>query len=179
MRRRDLILGFAGAAALTACSRDQDTAEAPADAPGVGEGLGFPDPADVIRPLYDRYLTPGATFPSFENQAPWSADLRAQLQAMTARSEARNEPILDFDPIIGAQDYQITGVTVTTEAAVQNSHAAVRARFTNLGQPKEIVFYTVWEGGAWRVNNITGDDNGVAWDLRQIAQQSEAQPATP
>ena len=176
MRRRELILGVAAAAALAACSRDQNKAEAPAGAPAAGgEGLGFPDPAAAIRPVYDPYLTQGATLPSFENLAPWSADLWAQLRAMTARSEASNQPILDFDPIVGAQDHQITDLTVMTEAAVQNSHAAVRARFNNLGRPEEIVFYTVWENDAWRVDNIVGRD----WDLRQIAQPSEAAPASP
>jgi len=161
-----MILSVGALAALAACSRDQNKAKTPEPAPApAGEELGFPDPADVVRPLYDPYLTPGATLPSFQDQAPWSADLWAQLQAMVARSEARNEPILDFDPIIGAQDYELTGLTVGTEAAAQNSHAAVRARFTNLGRPEEIVFYMVWEGDAWRVDNIAGSN----WELRQIA----------
>jgi hypothetical protein len=158
MRRRDFVLSV-GAVALASCSPAEEKA------PAAPEGAGFPDPADVVRPLYEPYLTPNGTFPDFEHQAPWSADLWTQLQAMRARSEALNEPILDFDPIIGAQDYQLSGLTVGTESAVQNSHSAVRARFTNLGQPTEIVFYMVWEGDAWRVDNITGD----GWDLRQIA----------
>lgn len=157
MRRRAIILGVASAAALAACSRQEQKAETPATA--------APDPAAVIRPLYDRYFTEGAQFPEFREQAPWSADLWAQLEAMVARSNAINEPILDFDPLIDAQDYQLADLNVATEAVAENSHATVRASFTNAGNASEVVYDMVWEGGAWRVDNI----RTAAWDLRQIA----------
>ena len=162
LHRRALLAGTLSAAAVAACT--------PPQAENT-ETAAVTDPSAVIRPLYDRYLTPDAQFPEFREHAPWSNAMWTEISGMTARSEALNEPILDFDPIIGAQDYQLSDLTVTTEAAVQNSHAAVRARFTNIGAPQEIVFYTVWEGEGWRVDNITGAD----WDLRQIV----AGPTTP
>lgn len=155
MHRRKLLLGAAALAALAACSRE--AAKAP-QTPA-------PDPAAAIRPLYDRYMTDGAQFPDFRNQAPWSADLWRQLEAMTQRSEALNEPILDFDPLIDAQDYQLSDLNVRTESVVENSHATVRAAFTNIGRPTEMVYDLVWEDGAWRVDNI----RTATWDLRQIA----------
>ena len=158
MRRRAILLAAAGLAALAACSR-QETKAPETQAPAA------PDPAATIRPLYDRYLTEGAEFPDFRNQAPWSADLWRQLEAMTQRSEARNEPILDFDPLIDGQDYQLSNLNVATEGMVENSHASVRASFTNMGRPTEIVYDLVWEDGAWRVDNIRTS----TWDLRQIA----------
>jgi len=175
MRRRDMLASALALTALAACSPEPEKVEAPT--PEVAPN--FPDPAETVRPIYEPYLTRAETFPSFRDQAPWSADLWRQLEAMVARSNARNEPILDFDPVIGAQDYELSGLSVTTESAVQNSHAAVRARFINLGQPEEIVFYMIWEGDAWRVDNITGVMAGSGWDLRQIATQSDAAPAVP
>jgi hypothetical protein len=158
MHRRAIILSAAAIAALAACSpQEEKKAETPA-APA-------PDPASVIRPLYDRYLTEGAQFPEFRDQAPWSASLWAQLEAMVARSEALNEPILDFDPLIDAQDYQLTNLNVATEALAENSHATVRASFANAGRPTEVVYDLVWENGGWRVDNIRASN----WDLRQIA----------
>ena len=159
MRRRDFVAraSAAMAAALAACSQPQQKQEG---APATG-----PDPAAVIRPLYDRYMTQGATFPSFANQAPWSGELWSQLEAMNQRSEALNEPILDFDPLIGAQDYQLSNLSVTTESLVPQSHAVVRAAFTNIDQHTEIVYDLVWANDSWRVDNIRGD----GWDLRQIA----------
>jgi len=170
MRRRGMLAGAIALTALAACSREPETADAPAPETAPS----FPDPADSVRPIYDPYLNQSESPPAFRDQAPWSADLWRQLEAMVARSNAQNEPILDFDPIIGAQDYELSDLTVTTDSVVENSHAAVRARFTNLGQSTEIVFYMVWENDAWRVDNITGAVAGSGWDLRQIS----AQPAT-
>lgn len=160
MDRRNFVI--AAAAALAACSRPNEKTEAPA---GEGAGRAITDPAMVIRQLYDPYLTEGATFPSFREQAPWSNELWALLEAMTARSQAINEPILDFDPLIDAQDYQLTNLNVATDGMVEASHATVRASFQNAGQPAEVLYDMVWEDDRWKVNNI----RTAAWDLRQIA----------
>lgn len=161
---RRAVLAGVGAAALAACSQQEpaktETAESNASA-----GSAAPDPAATIRPLYNPYLTEGATFPAFREQAPWSAALWAQLEAMMARSEAAGEPILDFDPLIDAQDYQLNNLSVTTDAVSEGSHAVVRSRFSNAGRDTEVVFDLVWEQNGWRVDNI----RTAAWDLRQIA----------
>jgi hypothetical protein len=160
MKRRYFLMG-AALVVVAACSPPAATTEATTEAPAVT------DPAELIRPLYERYMTPAAstTFPTFENQAPWSSDLWAQLSAMTARSEERQEPILDFDPFIGAQDYELSNVTVTTDAVSENSHAVVRAHFTNLGQETTVLYDMIWQNNEWRVDNMRGD----GWDLRQVA----------
>lgn len=159
MRRRDVILTMS-AAALAACSRQEAKTETPADG-----ARAVTDPASVIRPLYDRYMTPNAEFPDFRNQAPWSDSLWALLEAMSQRSEQINEPILDFDPIIGAQDYQLGDLNVANEAVSEGSHAVVRASFNNATTHTEIIYDLIWEGDRWKVDNIRGD----GWDLRQIA----------
>ncbi len=168
MRRRELVVGLS-AVALAACSRQQEEAEAPGPARIVT------DPAAVIRPLYDRYMTPNAEFPSFQEQAPWSGGLWALLSAMTARSEQINEPILDFDPLIGAQDYQLSNLNVANEAVVEGSHAVVRASFDNATTRTEIVYDLIWEGDRWKVDNIRGD----GWDLRVIAAAPNADAIAP
>lgn len=160
MRRRDLVLGLS-AAALAACTPPQaEKTEAPSN-----NARAVSDPAAVIRPLYDRYMTADAQFPSFQEQAPWSNSLWALLDAMTERSEQINEPILDFDPIIGAQDYQLSNLNVVTEALSEGSHAVVRASFNNANAHTEIVYDLIWEDDRWKVDNVRGD----GWDLRQIA----------
>lgn len=168
MLRRDLILALGGVA-LAACTPPQaDNTETPDASRAVT------DPAAVIRPLYDRYLTPDAQFPEFREQAPWSNDMWAQISAMTARSEALNEPILDFDPLIGAQDYQLSDLTVVTEALSEGSHAVVRASFNNMNIRTEIVYDLVWEDDRWKVDNIRGD----GWDMRRVTAAPSAE-ATP
>ena len=165
-RRRMVMLGMA-AAALAACSRQgQPGVEAP---PEAAPGAPIADPAAIIRPLYDRYMTPAAvtTFPTLEEQAPWSDELRTQLIDMMARSAIANEPILDFDPFTGAQDWQLSDLNVVTDGVVENSHAVVRASFTNFGAAEEVVFDLVWQEGEWRVDNI----RNALWDLRQVIAQ--------
>jgi hypothetical protein len=158
MHRRAIVLGAAAVAALAACTRQQN---AETEAPPA------PDPAAVVRAIYEPYLTEGAQFPDFRDQAPWSADLWRQLEAMTERSNALNAPILDFDPAIDAQDAELTNLNIATDSVVENSHATVRATFTNMGRPTEIVYDLIWENGGWRVDNIRTS----AWDLRRIAAQ--------
>lgn len=163
MRRRDFVL-TAGAAALAACSpRAQEHAETP---PATSAS----DPAGAIRPLYDRYLTPNATFPDFEHQAPWSRGLWTELSAMSARSQALNEPILDFDPLIDAQDYQLSNLNVVADSLVPNSHAVVRAAFVNADRATEVVYDLIWEDGAWKVDNMRSG----SWNFRTIAAAANA-----
>lgn len=160
MRRRELMLALS-AAALAACTPPQaEKSETPAEG-----ARAVTDPAAVIRPLYDRYMTPDAQFPDFREQAPWSDSLWSLLSAMMRRSEQINEPILDFDPIIGAQDYQLSNLNVANEAISEGSHAVVRVTFNNATTPTNIIYDLIWEGDRWRVDNIRGE----GWDLRQIA----------
>jgi hypothetical protein len=160
MKRRAFVL-TAAAALAASCSPPQQSA-APENTP-AGD---YPDPAETIRPLYERYMDPNAAFPALLDQAPWSPAMRGALEAMIARSQAEQAPILDFDPFINAQDYQISAVTVATEGVVANSHATVRAAFVNAGAPDEVLYDLVWEGEAWTVDNVRHE----GWDLRQIAQ---------
>lgn len=88
------------------------------------------------------------------------------------RSRAAEEPILDFDPFVNAQDWQIGSVAVATDGVVANSHATVRARFVNGTTEDEVVYDLVWEGGGWRVDNM----RHTGWDLRQIVTSGAAQP---
>jgi len=163
-----LPLILAVACALAACSPATPT-QAPATGavPASAPAPAAASPADTIRPLYDRYTArTESNFPPLLEQAPWSAAMRARLVAMMARSEAAQAPILDFDPFINAQDWQLTNLRIADEAIAENSHATVRASFNNAGRTDEVVFDLVWENGGWRVDNM----RGPGWDLATIAQ---------
>lgn len=162
MDRRAFVLM---AAALAACERQE--AKAPEEPPAAPA----PDPAEVVRAVYAPYFVENGPIPHLREQAPWSADMGARIDAMIARAQAAEEPVVDFDPIINAQDYQLTALAVTTDGVVENSHAVVRAHFSNMGHEEEILYDMVWEGGAWKVDNL----RQANWDLRQVLAGSFAQ----
>jgi hypothetical protein len=171
--RRWIILAGALALLSAACSRSETKTEAPAES-----ARAITDPAALVRGLYDRYAAPPPEYPALEEE-PWTQDLRAQLIAMTARSNALNEPILDFDPFTGAQDGAVANLTVSADGVVENSHAVVRAAFALDGSPREILYDLRWENNSWRIDNV----RNACWDLRQIAGAATADaiavPAAP
>jgi hypothetical protein len=160
-------MGLALAAALAACGPRTEQAEAPA--PDAQRAI--TDPAPVVRALYEPYLVPDGRTPGLLDSAPWSARMRGELEAMMARSEALGEPILNFDPLINAQDWVLGDVNAVTEAIVEASHATVRASFLNGGHREEVVYDLIWEDDRWKVDNVRGSE----WDLRAIV----TAPAAP
>lgn len=162
MRRRDLMLSLSAAAVLAACQREPETVEASPEEADAARAMA--DPASVVQRFYDLYLVADGQIPPLAEAVPWSAQMSADLQAMFARSQAQGEPILDFDPIIDAQDYQLSDVRAATEAIVEGSHASVRASFTNAGQHEEVLYDLVWQDDRWKVDNV----RTAEWDLRTI-----------
>jgi hypothetical protein len=157
------MLGFGATAALAACDVAVEIPP-PEPVPTRDIGLTVPDPANVVQRFYDPYLVADGQIPPLAEAVPWSAQMSADLQAMFARSQAQGEPILDFDPIIDAQDYQLSDVRTATEAIVEGSHASVRASFTNAGQHEEVLYDLVWQDDRWKVDNV----RTAEWDLRTI-----------
>src|SRR5690242_3699537 len=166
MHRRNFLIA---AVALAACSQPtQNTATPP---PAANPGAG--DPAAVIRPIYARYM-PGAPdfqYPNLEDQAPWSASLRQAMvdqEARFAQMKDGDPEGIDFDVFVNAQGWQLSNLDVTTESVVPESHAVVRARFTNGGSHQEVAYDMVWENGAWRIDNMRSGAPPDGWDLRQL-----------
>lgn len=156
-----VVAGFAAACSPPAAPPAQSGSSA-------GAGRAITDPSAIVLQLYEPYAVPDGSVPALLEAAPWSARLHGELAAMLARARAQGEPILDFDPIINAQDYHLGAVAAAPEAVVEGSHAVVRARFQNGGLNEEVVYDLVWQDDRWKVDNIRTPD----WDLRAIATSS-------
>lgn len=159
---RKVMIAAMAVAALGACQREQAPTEEPAQTTETQRAI--TDPAAVVRQSYEPYLTQGAQVPGLQEAAPWSDRMAADIAAMYARTQQGDAPVLDFDPIIDAQDYQLSDVTTATESLAEASHAVVRASFTNMGARHEVVYDLVWEGDRWKVDNV----RTAAWDMRAI-----------
>lgn len=148
--------------ALAACSPPQQSTRNPAESSARGRAI--TDAAAVVQALYGPYRVADGQTPLLEQAAPWSARMAADIAAMHARTAAGDAPPLDFDPIIDAQDYLLSDISTTADSVVEGSHAIVRARFTNIGEPQEVLYDLVWEGDRWKVDNIRTSE----WDMREI-----------
>ena len=144
--RRHIVIALAGLA-LAACSQAQ---------PGA-------DPVSTVQPLYAPYVE-DRNPPRLLDAAPWTPELRALLQRAHEMGADAGEPVIDFDPIIDGQDWEIDAVAVTLKAPPAEGRAEVAARFNNSGDDVEVIYDLVEADGAWRVDNIRTEN----WSLREI-----------
>ena len=159
MTRRILIATVAVLAC--ACSPQAPAPEAPA--PQITEpqaAVTATDPAEMVKALYAPYLANDRTARDVLEMAPWTDELRALLEkAMTL---SKNEVILDADPIIAAQDWQLSNLEVSADAPPMSGRSVVTAKFHNLDKDVTVQYDLLDVNGAWRVDNIRSGD----WDLR-------------
>ena len=113
----------------------------------------------LIATAYSPYQL-GKDAGALEEVTCWTEALGDQIRA--ARSRTPPGSVLDFDPLIGAQDYSLTDFRMKP---VDKDTWAVR--FTNLGQPTVITWELVEESGAsgnFRVRDIHTD----TWRLTEL-----------
>ena len=151
---RRLFSGFVAMSAIACTPPAPGSADRTADAAG---------PVEVVRALYAPYLAGQAvTPPAWDDAAPLTSELRTLLdQAATAND---GQTIVDADPIIAAQDHQLSGVEVTADTPPANGQARVTARFGNMGKATIVHYDLVEADGGWRIDNIRSDPS---FDLRQ------------
>ena len=127
-----------------------------------------PSPTDVVTGIYRIYAGPKGDYQagSIEDKriaVLFTTSLRKALAAMNARSRKSNEPILDFDPVTDSQDPQVERLSIAAE-----SDSVVAATFFS-GEVKHLVRYVFKsDGGASKIDDISGGSAADAWDLRRI-----------
>ena len=127
-----------------------------------------PSQTDVVTGIYRIYAGPKGDYQagSIEDKriaVLLTTSLRKALAAMNARSRKSNEPILDFDPVTDSQDPQVERLSIAAE-----SNGVVAATFFS-GAVKHVVKYDFKpEGGASKIDDISGGSGADAWDLRRI-----------
>lgn len=119
-------------------------------------------PEKTIESLYAPYLAPGGnSVPSNWEKAPvYSKSLRAAMDRGFDYSLLLNEPVIDYDPIVNAQDYSISNLKIDVDPPANSDTAHVVARFDNQGQKTTVEYDMIVEDGAWKIDAIrsgTGD----------------------
>jgi len=120
------------------------------------------DPVAAIQPIYEPYVE-DRNPPALLDAAPWTPQMRDLLQR--AREQSRGaEPVIDFDPLIDGQDWDIDAVSVTLTQPPADGRAEVAATFNNAGEETRILYDMVEADGGWRVDNVRTEN----WSLREI-----------
>jgi hypothetical protein len=120
-------------------------------------------PVPVVEKLYEPYLKAGDTAAALDT-APMTTDLHAVVDKAGEYGKLLDEPVLDFDPIVFAQEAEIKNLRVTQVGATKDEAAIARASFDNVGKPATVTFDMKRQGGAWLIDNIKGEGG----DLRGI-----------
>ena len=93
-----------------------------------------------------------------------AALIRKDRKAASRRGEA---PILDGDPFVDANGWEIAAFDITMSEPEQGK-AAATVRFTNSGTPKTVVLDLVRIRKEWRISDITWQRDGKPENLRGL-----------
>jgi hypothetical protein len=111
-------------------------------------------PAPVVEKLYTPYITPGGNTAAALDTAPLSPDLKALVDKAIAYGAIIDEPILDFDPIVFAQEADVKNVKVTQEGKIAVDKGVAKAHFDSFGKGQDVIYDMSRVNGAWQIDNI-------------------------
>ncbi len=111
-------------------------------------------PEAFLHQIYDRYVGKEARGVPLDTAADvrrWFApELAKKILADRAKAEkAGDVPTLDGDPFVDAQDWEISALDIKVQGATGT------VKFTNAGEPIEIVLDLVNTPSGWRIREIT------------------------
>ena len=112
----------------------------------------FDDPVELLEYAYAPYHT--GEFPVDPNEL-FSERLIGLIEADSERTPDDEVGALDFDPFLGAQDYdELKDLSIET-AAFTDEEATVEVSFNNLGLDQNMLFFLVREGEeGWKIDDI-------------------------
>jgi uncharacterized protein DUF3828 len=151
--------------------------------PSIAAPVSPSDPAAIITAIYARAAKGkgdgGGAF-VIENKAAKAKYLSNALVALWAKADAHTPkgdvgPV-DFDPVTNSQEPDVKSFKVVTEkldadkAAIAVTITGARPRTTAADQ---IVHYDfVRDGDKWKIDDIKGSDDGTAWSIRGLLEES-------
>ena len=120
----------------------------------------FPPPEKTIEGLYAPYVSHAAEHGDFgwEKANVYSKRFKGVIDRGFDYSALLNEPVIDYDPIVNAQDYSISNLHIVVDRAPDNGKAHVIAQFENLDQKTEVGYDMMFENGGWKIDAIRAGD---------------------
>jgi hypothetical protein len=112
------------------------------------------DPANFVKDLFHRMSVATAEKPYVPPEDIYTSRL-AGLMALDKHEAGDEVGRLDFDIWTGAQDWELSGVRISTQAVEgAKNREIVVAKFKNGGKPYVIHYYFERAGGAWKLDDV-------------------------
>jgi hypothetical protein len=118
--------------------------------PAPAAGPVFDDPRGLVVYAYEPYES-GEFSEDFTEL--FSPTLKQLWDAMAVRSEAVEMPIIDFDPFVNAQHYQLSDLIIA-DPVVSGDAATVAVSFDNFGESQDMRFMLVRRAEGWKIDDI-------------------------
>lgn len=126
--------------------------------------LAFDTPRALIEAVYAPYLSDQIP----DDESAWrSAGLNALYKADEDRTPEGEMGALDFDPYVDGQDFQLADLVID-EPAIEGDKATVKVTFTNMGEPREMLYSLVLEADGWKVDDLESLSGEYPYRLSEI-----------
>jgi hypothetical protein len=124
-------------------------------------------PSDVVEALYAPYLASEAG--SALALDVYTPALKGEIDKATTYGNLLEAPVLDYDPIVNAQDFKISKLEVS-ELERSEDAAKVQARFDNMGTATEVTYSLQRIGEEWRVDDIAAGEQSLRANIAATLQ---------
>lgn len=127
---------------------------------------------DFVAAIYDTYLGKDAKGLALDSDAKVRRYFEPSLAALVLKDRklaARRGEVglLDFDPFVDAQDWQISDLRVAVEDSGPGK-ARATVKFKNVDQASTVVLELITVGKAWKISNVTWQPHEQPNNLRAL-----------
>lgn len=125
----------------------------------------FEDPRALIESIYAPYLRDEV--PDNYPTDQFTPTLKTLWDDMETRQNESEMAILDFDPIINGQDFQITDFAVA-DPLIEGDKATVVATFRNFSEPQEMHYTLLHQADGWKIDDLESVAGEFTYRLSEI-----------
>lgn len=135
----------------------------------VAADVDFANPKAVVEAAYAPYLSADYDWSTYDISALQSDALNA-LYAKDAEEAGDEVGRIDFDPLINAQDYDISKLVIG-EPRIEGSTATVEVTFENFEDPETIDVVLVRQANGYRIDDVQSRDAEYPYSLKELLQE--------
>jgi Protein of unknown function (DUF3828) len=140
----------------------------------VASPLAAADPSahDFVAAIYDTYVSEERNGVALDSDAKVRRYFEPSLAALILKDRKqaarRGEVgVLDFDPFVDAQDWEISDLAIAVEDAGP-AKARASVKFKNVDKPSVVALELIRIGNAWKISNVTWQPHEQPNNLRAL-----------